>query len=97
MGKVRTRTKKTSKGQRPSISRSTVRAVKETKTEVDKLLNKVEAWKRGKKGFVTIANPNPSETDKKFIKVSFERYFGGSYKDIKSRVKRSDDNNKVEF
>lgn len=86
MGKVRTRTKKTSKGERNSISRSIVRAVRDDRTALDKIHNKLMAWKAGKKGWVTIANPNPAETDKPFIKVSFNTYFGRGrdYKTIKA-------------
>lgn len=85
MGKIRTRTKKTSKGERSSIARSTVRLVRQDRCEADKMHNKLMAWRKGKKGTVTIANPNHHETDKPFIKVSFNAYFGGGrdYKTIK--------------
>lgn len=95
--KVRCRTKKTSKGERKSISNSTVRLVREGRSEIDKYYNKLEAWKKGKKGFVTIANPNSHETDKPFIKVSFDRYFGGVYKNMKYRMRPSDDNDRIEI
>jgi len=32
-------------------------------------LNKLKAWSKGKKTMVTIANPNPNETNKRFIRV----------------------------
>jgi hypothetical protein len=95
--KVRCRSKKTSKGQRQSISRTTVRLVRDGRSELDKYLNKLEAWKKGKKGYVTVANPNPHETDRPFIKVSFEQHFGGLYKDVKYRVRPSEDKDRVEI
>lgn len=87
------RTKKVSKGLRPSISNTTLKLAK---SGYD-IMNKLNAWRRGKKGFIIIANPNTEETNKRFIRVSYERFFGGTYKDIKARVKRTNDNNKVEI
>lgn len=97
MGKKRHRSKKTSKGQRQSISRTTVRLVRSDRTEGDKYINKLKAWMKGKKGYVTIANPNPSEVDKPYIKVTFEQHFGGLYKDVKHRVRPSEDKDRVEL
>jgi hypothetical protein len=74
--KVRTRSKITSKGQRPSVSNKTLRIVKEGVSEGDKLYNKLIAWRSGKNGWITIPNPNPNETDRRFIRVSFNSYFG---------------------
>lgn len=81
--KVRCRSKKTSKGQRASISKSTIRLVRQSRSEGDKMANKLAAWRAGKKGWVTIANPNPNETDKPFVKISFDRHFGHG-RDFKS-------------
>ena len=92
----RKRTKKVSKGLRPSISPNTLKLVRRENVG-NTSTNKLTAWMRGKRGYITIANPNSEETNRRFIKVTFEKYFGGSYKDIKSRVKRSEDKNKVEF
>lgn len=90
---------KVSKGLRNSISPTLVRMVRESRSEIDKIMHKHKAWRDGKKGNVTIANPNADEKDKPFIKVSFNRYFGNGsdYKTVKYGVKRSDDKNKVEF
>jgi hypothetical protein len=98
MGKKRRcRTKKTSKGLRQSISRTSVRLVRDARTEGDKYINKLNAWMQGKKGYVTIANPNPHETDKPFIRVSFDKHFGGLYKDVKHRVRPSVDKDRIEL
>jgi hypothetical protein len=91
------RTSRTSKGLRPSINKTTLRLVRENRNQADKLLNKIAAWQKGKKGYVTIANPNPAEIDKPFIKVTFERYFGGVYKDIKGRIRPAEDKNRIEL
>lgn len=88
--KVRSRTKKTSSGQRPSISSSTIRLVREGRSDADRFLNKLKAWRSGKKGWVTIANPNHHETDKPFIKVSFDHHFGKG-RDFKT-IKFGDNN-----
>jgi hypothetical protein len=95
--KVRCRTKRTSKGQRRSISRSSVRLVRDARTEGDKFMSKLQAWRDGHDGFVTIKNPNTSETDKPFIRVSFRNHFGGLFKDVKHRVRPSEDKDRVEI
>lgn len=92
------RTKKTSQGLRASISRADVKFVRNSRDPGDVMANKLDAWMKGKRGYVTIANPNPEETNRRFIRVTFEKFFGGSYKDIKTRNnKRADDTNKVEI
>ena len=35
-----------------------------------RLLNQLDAWKRGKNVIFTITNPNPNETNKRFIRVN---------------------------
>jgi hypothetical protein len=56
------------------------------------MYNKLIAWRSGKKGWVTIPNPNPNETDRPFVRVSFDRYFGHG-RDYKS-VKFGDNSNR---
>ena len=69
MGKKKTRSKVTSKGMRSSVSRQTLKAVSRNVPEIDKVLNKLKHWARGKRTMVTIANPNKNEKNKPFIKV----------------------------
>ena len=69
MGKKRTRSKVVSKGLRSSVSRQTLKAVSRNVPEIEKVLNKLKHWGRGKRTVVTIANPNKNETNKRFIKV----------------------------
>lgn len=80
MAKKRKRTKYVSKGERPNVSNS-------NKVNEPDFHNKIKAWRLGKSGYVTVDNPNKHETNKKRIKISFEQYFGGSYKELKLRFK----------
>lgn len=94
--KKKCRPKYVSKGDRRSISKSTVRLVRQDRDDAEKMNYKLLAWRSGKKGTVTIANPNPNETDKPFIKVSFDAFFGKGldFKSIKfgdnSKAKRNE-------
>jgi len=63
------RAKYTSKGQRESVSKDTVKALRNEKSDLDKILNKLKVWSKGKKVMVTIPNPNKNETNKRFIRV----------------------------
>jgi hypothetical protein len=74
-----------------------VRLVRDSRTEGDKYINKLNAWRKGKRGYVTIANPNPHEIDKPYIKVTFEQHFGGLFKDVKYRVRPAEDKDRVEI
>lgn len=69
MGKKKTRSKVVSKGIHNSISKKLLKAVSRNVPEVEKVLNKLKHWSRGKRTVVTIANPNKNETNKRFIKV----------------------------
>jgi len=69
MGKKTSRAKYSSKGQRSSVSKDTIKAVRADKSELDKILNKLKVWATGKKVMVTIPNPNKNETNKRFIRV----------------------------
>jgi hypothetical protein len=95
--KVRCRSKRTSKGQRRLSLSSSVRLVRDSRTEGDKFMSKLQAWKDGHDGYVTIKNPNSHETDKPYIRVSFKDHFGGLYKDVKYRVRPSEDKDRVEI
>lgn len=59
----------TSKGERKSVAQSTLKAMQRSKSDVEKLQNIQDAWLKGKNPWVTIANPNRQETNKKFIRV----------------------------
>jgi hypothetical protein len=93
--KKRCRSKRTSKAQRESISSSITRLVKASRSEGDKFINKLNAWKKGKKGYVTVSTGDPSRP---YVKITFEQHFGGLYKDVKHRVRpAAEDKDRVEI
>lgn len=94
MGKKRYRKAYTSKGARPNVSNKTLRLMRD---EGNDMLNKIAAWKKGKRGYITVANPNKQETNRRFIKMTFEQFFRGTYKDVMTRNKTNTDNDKVEI
>jgi len=86
MGKKRTRTSQTSKGERRSIVNG-VKEVRQSRTELDKYLTKLEAWRRGKNPWLSIPNPSRG-TNQPFIRVRSNAYWGDpnkSYSIYKSK------------
>lgn len=75
MGKKRLRAKYTSKGER-APNKKISNAVRGDRTEMDILIAKLEAFKKGKKVYFTIPNGNPNETNKKFIRVEGSLIYG---------------------
>lgn len=69
MAKKSKRAKYISKGERPNVARDIVNAVRRERSPIDVTLNKLKAWARGKRVMVTVPNPNPNETNKRFIRV----------------------------
>jgi hypothetical protein len=70
MGKKRLRKKKTSKGLHTSTNMSF------TLSTLDKMANKVVAWQKGLKVMLTVPNPDKSITNKSFIRVTADSYWG---------------------
>lgn len=64
MGKKRTRSAMTSKGERRSAVAG-VKLVRQARTELEKGLNKVAAWRAGKNPWITIPGPGPSQLFKR--------------------------------
>jgi hypothetical protein len=73
MGKKRTRSSITSKGERHAVARSTVRLVREGRSEIEKANNKLRAWKEGKNPWLTV--PGPS-SNMRFVRVRANNYWG---------------------
>ena len=73
MGKKVKRKTYVSKGQRHSVARSTVKAVKRDVSPFEKALNKLEAWKAGKNPWITVAGPS---SNARFIKVRANAVYG---------------------
>jgi hypothetical protein len=70
MGKKRTRKKYVSKGSRVSHN-GRIHA-----DSAHKLANKIAAWAAGKPVKLTVANPNREATNKPFIRVLADDYWG---------------------
>ena len=66
MGKKRSRASQTSKGERRSVANG----LGDDRTELKKMLDKMDAFRKGKNVMLTIPNPIKSETNKPFIRVN---------------------------
>lgn len=66
MGKKRSRATQTSKGERRSVANG----LGDDRSEIKKILDKMDAFRKGKNVMLTIPNPNKSETKKPFIRVN---------------------------
>lgn len=75
----------TSKGERRNVSKSTLNAMRASRSEADKMLNKQRAWINGSNPWVTMENPNKEQTNKKFIRVRYNDLMHGSYKELEKR------------
>ena len=66
MGKKRSRATQTSKGERRNVANG----LGDDRTELKKMIDKMDAFRKGKNVMLTIPNPNKSETKKPFIRVN---------------------------
>ena len=66
MGKKRSRASQTSKGER----RNVVNGLGDDRSEMKKILDKMDAFRKGKNVMLTIPNPNKQATREPFIRVS---------------------------
>jgi len=69
MGKKKHRSKYTSSGGCPTISRSISNSVRHDVTEATTLLRQLKMWGKGKRTMITVENPNKNETNKRFIRI----------------------------
>ena len=88
MGKKRHRKAYTSKGQRNSVSRSTVKLVSRERNLFDKEFFILAAWRAGKNPWVTIPNPDRGQTSQRFIRVRANGYYGNP-KEARSNLFRN--------
>ena len=72
MGKKRTRSATTSKGERRSIVNG-VKQVRQGRDPFDKALNKLKAWKKGLNPWITIPTASKKEP---FVRVRANAYYG---------------------
>jgi len=73
MGKKVKRKTYVSKGQRRSIGRWAVNAVRRDKSDVEKAINKLDAWRAGKNPWITVPGPSSNML---FIKVRANTLYG---------------------
>ena len=68
----------TSKGERRNVRRDILNAERRAYREhpIDVIRNKQNAWKKLKKVYLTIPNPNTNETNKRFIRVEAKHLWG---------------------
>ena len=77
MGKKKSGTTYTSKGQRPNVSKDTRKRQRRAYLKsLDRNLNQIIAWRKGKRVMLTVPNPNKNETNKRFIRVEATEYLG---------------------
>lgn len=69
MGK-KSRTSQTSKGERINVRKDILKELRREYKFVDKTINQINAFKKGKNVMVTIPNPNTNETNKRFLRVN---------------------------
>jgi len=72
----KTKSSKTSKGERRSIAKDICKAVKRDRTELEKLTNKLRAWDRGKNPWVTVPNENTNDTRARLVRVRANQAWG---------------------
>jgi hypothetical protein len=77
MGKKASGKHYTSKGER----RSSVSTASNDPS--DKMINAQKAWIKGGNPWITIANPNKEQTNKKFIRVRMNDLMHGNAKDLR--------------
>ena len=66
MGKKRSRASQTSKGERRNVANG----LGDDRSEIKKILDKMDAFRKGKNVMLTIPNPNKQATREPFIRVS---------------------------
>ena len=71
MGKKRKRDGYTSMGLHSTVSKDTLKAMRKERSLLDTMINKYDAFKKGKNVMLTIPNPNAkAEPAKPFIRVN---------------------------
>lgn len=58
-------------------------------SEMARFARQFDAWAAGKKVTVTIPNPNKNETNRQFIRVSGDDYFGLNARQLKEKLRDS--------
>jgi len=75
MGKKRSRDTQTSKGQRSNVNKKIRNDVRRDYMDsLDRSINQMKAYAKGKRVMLTVPNPNKNETNKRFIRIAAEEY-----------------------
>lgn len=72
MSGPKTKTKYVSKGERRAIAKDVCKAVKRDRTAVDFWTIKQKAWLKGQNPWISMDNPNTSDTKRRKIRVRAE-------------------------
>jgi hypothetical protein len=75
-----------SQGIHRNVNKKTLNAMRADRTAADKLINIQKAWLKGKNPWMTIANPNKEQTNKRFIRVRMNDMMGGTARDREKRM-----------
>lgn len=78
MGKKKMRTSTASKGQRRSVVAG-VKEVRDARTEFEKDMNKIKAWRKGQNPWITVPG---QASNKRFIRVRANMLFGDPKKSM---------------
>ena len=70
MGKGKSSKGYISKGERNNVRKDITKAIRREYKVVDRVNNQIDAFIKGKNVMLTIPNPNPNETMKRFIRVN---------------------------
>ena len=73
-----------------TVSRKWTKAVRRDKANLNDRLEKWNAWKKGKKVFLTIENTNSRETNKRFVRVPATDVWG-KYQPYQMKTKSEDE------
>jgi hypothetical protein len=73
---VKTRKQYTSKKIHSSVKKSVLRAIKQDRTYLEKLQFIVKSWKKLQNPWITIENPNKSQTNRRHIRVRTNDLWG---------------------
>lgn len=84
MGKKKQRDTQVSNGERRSVRKDICKmARREYLASGQQMINKLDAWKKGKRATITIPNPEKSATNRPFIKMTMDEFMGCEYKHMK--------------
>jgi hypothetical protein len=81
-----TKTAYTSQGKHSNVSSATRTLMKRGTSEGERMINKQKAWADGKNPWMTIPNPNKTETNKRFIKVRMNDLMGNPKDNAKKSI-----------